>query len=97
MTYKDIRYDTAEHAYQFVKASRYGDTAGEEAILCASTPAEAKEAGRTVVNFDRAYWNQVKKGVMLDLLREKFNPESGMAKFLKNTTGKSLAEAGKSK
>ena len=77
--------------------SRYGDKAAEEAILCASTPAEAKEAGRAVVNFDRAEWDQVKKGVMLDLLREKFNPGSEMAKFLKNTHGKSLAEAGKSK
>ena len=97
VTYKDIRHDTVEHAYQFLKASRYGDKAAEEAILCASTPAEAKEAGRAVVNFDRADWNQVKRGVMLDLLREKFNPGSEMAKFLKNTHGKSLAEAGKSK
>ena len=63
VTYKDIRHDTVDHAYQFVKASRYGDKAAEEAILCSSTPAEVKEAGRAVVNFDCAYWNQlVKKG-----------------------------------
>ena len=44
VTHKNIHHDTVEHAYQFAKASRFDDKAAEEAILCASTPAEAKQA-----------------------------------------------------
>ena len=73
------------------------ETGRQRRRLCASSPAEAKQAGRTVSNFDRADWNVVKKGIMLDLLRIKFKDGSEVAKFLKATTGKSLAEAGKSK
>ena len=97
VTHKDIHHDTIEHAYQYVKASRYGDMAAEEAILCSSTPAEANQAGKTATNFDRKDWDQVKTGIMLDLLRIKLNAGSGMADFLKATTGKSLAKAGRSK
>ena len=97
VTHKNIHHDTVEHAYQFAKASRFDDKAAEEAILCASTPAEAKQAGRAVMNFDRADWDRVKQGIMIDLLREKFKPGSKVANFLKDTTGKSLAEAGTSK
>ena len=97
MIHKNIHHDTIEHAYQYVKASRYGDKAAEEAILCSSTPAEAKQAGRTVMNFDRKDWDEVKTGIMLELLRIKFKAGSRMADFLKATTGKSLAEAGRSK
>ena len=53
MIHKNIHYDTIVHAYQYVKASRHGDKAAEEAILCSSTPAESKQAGLTVMNFDR--------------------------------------------
>ena len=60
-------------------------------------PAEAKQAGRTVKNFDCKDWDEVKSGIMLELLRIKFKASSRMADFLKATTGKSLAEAGRSK
>ena len=95
--HKDIHHDTIEHAYQYVKASRYGDKAAKEAILCSSTPAEAKQAGRTVKNFDRKNWDEIKSRIMLELLRIKFKAGSRMADFLKATTRKSLAEAGRSK
>ena len=84
-------------AYQYAKASRYKDSATEDKILCSSTPAEAKQAGLHVRNFDRADWEEAKKGIMLELLRIKFQAGSEMNKFLKNTSGKSLAEAGKSR
>ena len=50
-----------------------------------------------IYNFDRADWEEAKKGIMLELLRIKFQAGSEMNKFLKNTSGKSLAEAGKSR
>ena len=93
--HKGITHDTVEHAYQYAKASRYGDTVAEESILCASSPAEAKQTGLHVQHFDSADWDTVKKGIMLDLLRIKFAKGSEMAKVLLSTSGKSIAEAGK--
>ena len=95
--HKDIAHETLEHAYQYAKASRYQDTVAEEQILCASTPAEAKQIGYHVRNFDRDDWDKVKTDVMLELLRIKFSTGSKMAKLLQDTSGKSLAEAGRSK
>ena len=97
MVHKEISHDTLEHAYQYAKASRYQDNVAQEQILCASSPAEAKQIGYHVKNFDRADWDTVKTGIMLELLRIKFSTGSKMASFLQNTSGKSLAEAGLSK
>ena len=97
LLHNNVIHDTLEHAYQYAKASRYKDSATEDKILCSSTPAEAKQAGLHVRNFDRADWEEAKKGIMLELLRIKFQAGSEMNKFLKNTSGKSLAEAGKSR
>ena len=94
VTHKDIHHDTIEHAYQYVKTSRGGDKAAGKTILYLSTSVETKQAGRIVTNFDRKDWDQVKTGIMLDLLRIKFKVGSRMADFLKATTAKSLAEAG---
>ena len=97
ITYKDITHDTLEHAYQYAKATRYEDSAAEEAILCATTPAEAKQAGFRVRNFDHVDWDKSKKKIMLDLLRVKFAKDSELSRVLLKTAGKSIAEAGKSK
>ena len=97
MVHKENSHDTLEHAYQYAKASRYQDNVAQEQILCASSPAEAKQIGYHVKNFDRADWDTVKTGIMLELLRIKFSTGSKMASFLQNTSGKSLAEAGLSK
>ena len=95
VVHKGITHDTLEHAYQYAKASRYQDTVAEESILCAASPAEAKQTGLHVQNFDSADWDTVKSGIMLDLLRIKFAKGSEMAKVLLSTSGKSIAEAGK--
>ena len=74
-----------------------GSSAAEEAILCATTPAEAKQAGFRVRNFDHVDWDKSKKKIMLDLLRVKFAKDSELSRVLLKTAGKSIAEAGKSK
>ena len=66
-----IIHDTLEYAYQYAKASRYQDNAAEEQILCASSPAEAKQIGYHIKNFDSADWDTVKTGIMFELLRIK--------------------------
>ena len=95
VVHKGITHDTLEHAYQYAKASRYGDTKAEESILCAASPAKAKQTGLHVQNFDSTDWDTVKSGIMLELLRIKFAKKSEMAKVLLSTSGKSIAEAGK--
>ena len=65
-------------------------------MLCVKSAAEAKQIGSNIKNFQRADWDSVKTQVMEDLHRFKFSPGSDLGKRLKATTGKSLAEAGRS-
>ena len=95
--YKGIDHSTIEHAYQYEKSARYNDVTTMEKILSAQTPAEAKLHGSRVSNFKRADWDSVKSALLEELLRIKFTPDSELARRLMATTGKSLAEAGKSK
>lgn len=97
ITYKNIQYDTLEHALQFQKADRYGDRSAADQILCASSPADAKYYGGKVQGFQSDDWDTVKGGILLELLRCKFSHGTEMAQQLQDTTGKSLAEAGRSR
>lgn len=64
-------YPTVEHAFQAAKALDLQVRAG---IREAGHPAAAKQMGRRVDL--RKDWEQVKYGIMLDLLRDKFrDPE----------------------
>ena len=94
--YCDIVHDTVEHAYQYAKATHFDDTATAHRILCARSTAVAKQLDTKVAHFDRTIWVRVKDGVMETLLRIKFADGSEMAHSLKSTTGKHLAEAGRS-
>ena len=96
LKYKDMQFGTLEHAYQYVKAKRYGDDSCSENILCCRTASDAKRIGSRVQNFKRKDWNSVKETVMLELLRIKFVPGTILATQLVSTNGKSLAEAGQS-
>ena len=73
------------------------DSAAEEKILCVDNPGEAKRIIGDVKNFNKKDWDNRKKKIMLDILKIKFKVDSDEAKLLKDTDGKSLAEAGKSK
>jgi ribA/ribD-fused uncharacterized protein len=78
---------TLEHRFQAAKAITVADA---DWILAAPTPGEAKRRGRQV-NL-RLDWEQVKDGVMLDLLRVKFAPGSKLALQLMSTRGLVLEE-----
>ena len=97
MEYNGTMHDTLEHAYQYTKADRYNDIQSMNRLLCAKSAAEAKQIGFQIKNFQQADWDSVKTQVMEDLLRVKFSPQSELGERLKATTGKSLAEAGKSR
>lgn len=65
--YMGTFYPTAEHAYQAAKAIT---PAQHSAVLRAATPARAKRIGQIVTC--RPDWEQVKDGIMLEILRAKF-------------------------
>lgn len=92
-----ISHDTVEHAYQYEKAISFGDKDAANKILGALTPSSAKEFGNQVKGFNANKWNEEKERIMLAILRQKFADNSELAKLLKDTEGKSLAEAGKSR
>jgi len=61
-------FESLEHAYQAAKTE---DPAERERIAALPTAAEAKRAGRRIAV--RGDWDEVKLGVMRDLLRSKFS------------------------
>lgn len=63
----DVEYATVEHAYQAAKTL---DAADRRRIQNARGPANAKRIGNKVALRDG--WDDMKIGVMLDLLRQKF-------------------------
>lgn len=69
IVYKDQVYPTVEHAYQAAKTS---DASWMHRIQHCETAAAAKHLGRRApIRYD---WEFVKVGIMLDLLRLKFQP-----------------------
>lgn len=70
--YEGIEYPTIEHAFQ---AAKTFDVKQRQQIANLKTPGEAKRAGRREVVL-RKDWEEVKDGIMYELLKEKFkNPE----------------------
>jgi len=70
-------YPTVEHAYQAAKTVREEERV---AIRQAPSPAQAKRLGQRVTL--RPDWEQVKLGIMLDLLRRKFQDPALRRKLL---------------
>jgi ribA/ribD-fused uncharacterized protein len=86
LTYRDIEFPTAEHAYQAQKAVT---ERGFQAIRNAKDAKQAKRKGRRIVC--REDWDIVKDDIMLEILRAKFRDPS-MALRLLATRGTELVE-----
>jgi ribA/ribD-fused uncharacterized protein len=78
---------TAEHACQASKASRDSD---REMIALASTPGQAKRAGRNIEL--RSDWEDVKLDVMRRVLAVKFAPDTALSILLTSTGDRLLIE-----
>lgn len=87
ITWDGETWRTTEHAFQAAKAESFLDRA---AIRAAGSPGAAKKLGKTVKL--RPDWEQVKVGIMLDLLRLKFAPGTEMATKLLATGARPLVE-----
>lgn len=82
-----VEYPTVEHAYQAAKTLVLCE---RETIRAQETPGKAKRAGRRISL--RPDWEQVKIGVMRDLLRQKFAPGTELAQKLLETGSEGIAE-----
>lgn len=81
------RYQTSEHAFQAAKAV---DEAGRRWVANAEGPGQAKFRGRRVTK--REDWEQIKDGIMLEIIREKFSWSSLLADMLLETDDQELIE-----
>lgn len=80
-------WDTVEHYYQASKAKNEADRLK---IWRTKTPGEAKKLGKTVEIKDD--WDDLKDGVMLEAVREKFRQNEGLREMLLATDGFELVE-----
>lgn len=85
--YRGEFYPSTEHAYQAAKTLRKNE---EEWIRNAPTPGNAKKRGK-YCNI-RSDWDNIKRDVMLELLRKKYNIEPFKSMLL--ATGESHLEEG---
>ena len=85
--YNGLKYPTVEHAFQALKTD---DLNEHEKIRFAPTPAEAKNMGRKIVM--KVGWEDIKIGVMLNLVREKFKQNDDLRMKLFDTGDEELQE-----
>jgi ribA/ribD-fused uncharacterized protein len=89
----DIYYKTAEHWMMAKKAELFSDTKMLEKILIANSPAEAKQLGRQVRNFDPAVWNENCFDIVCQGNYHKFSQHENLKEFLLNTKNRVIVEA----
>jgi hypothetical protein len=89
------KFFCTEQAFMYEKAVVFGDQDAASKILAAYTPAEAKQLGRTVRNFDTDTWEKYRYEVMRDVNLEKYRQNPDLAKRLLDTRfdGRKFVEA----
>ncbi|MBW8688197.1 NADAR family protein [Chitinophaga rhizophila] len=86
-------YITAEHWMMAGKARLFADTAIEQEILQAPSPAIAKQLGRKVKNFDPVKWDAEKFNIVVEGNLLKFSQHPKLKEFLISTGDTILVEA----
>ena len=90
---EDVRYPTTEHWMMAQKALLFNDQEIYQQIIAAKSPAEAKEWGRQVRQFEEAIWNAERSTIVVRGNAEKFGQNSDLQEFLLNTKERILVEA----
>jgi ribA/ribD-fused uncharacterized protein len=86
-------YPTAEHWMMAAKARLFKDSAGQERILRARGPAEAKRLGREVKGFDDQAWSACAGRLVVAGNLAKFSNHPDLARYLLSTGDAVLVEA----
>ena len=88
-----FNFRDVEMYFHFKKAQFFGDYINMERILKSDTPYQSKQFGRRVVGFDVKAWEEVRKEIMKDGCRAKFDQNPKLAALLIESEGKKLIEA----
>jgi hypothetical protein len=89
----DVRYATAEHYMMAGKARLFGDDEVLAQIVASTHPAEAKQLGRKVRNFDDKTWKAACFAIVVEGNVGKFGQNPALAKVLLDTGERVLVEA----
>ena len=85
--YKGYKVTSSEQAFMLEEALMF-DNSMVEAILATTNPMEIKKLGRKVKNYNEVKWNEVRFGIMVDILLAKFSVEPLKSQLL--STGDEL-------
>lgn len=85
--YKGYKVTSSEQAFMLEKALMF-DNSMVKAILATTNPMEIKKLGRKVKNYNEVKWNEVRFGIMVDILCAKFSVEPLKSQLL--STGDEL-------
>ena len=96
LTYKNIKFNSVEQAYQYCKALLFGDDRTAYLILCAVCPTKIKLLGKGVSGFDAVRWNGGREKLMRQLVGLKFSQNPDLKQKLCETGTMHLAEANRS-
>jgi ribA/ribD-fused uncharacterized protein len=88
-----VKFKSAEHAFQYAKAKKFGDEVHAEKILKAKSAQSAKAFGKKVANFKEPEWTAEKEEIMRKIIRAKFRSNPEITKKLLDTGDRLLAEA----
>lgn len=88
-----LEYKTAEHWMMAKKALLFNDTENFDKILSAKSPAEAKNLGREVKNYNEDVWREHRYEIVKEGNFHKFSQNPELKEFLLNTKNRILVEA----
>jgi len=87
------KYICVEQYMMYQKACLFNDSISANKILVAATPAEMKELGRNVLNFNKDIWDKNKYNIVFTAVYAKFSQNEELKKKLLETGDATLAEA----
>jgi ribA/ribD-fused uncharacterized protein len=88
-----VEYKSAEHWMMGQKALLFGDVEMFGRIVKADKPAEVKELGRSIRDFNESVWNTHKFRIVIAGSIHKFNQHKGLLEFLLSSGDRVIVEA----
>jgi hypothetical protein len=88
-----ITFNCGEQYMMYEKAITFDDAETARKILESDSPKEQKQLGRKVKNFNPEYWDNVKYEIVKRGLKEKFNQNPKLKKYLLSYKGYQMVEA----
>lgn len=90
---ENVKYPTAEHYMMAEKARLFEQETMVEKIISAKSPAQAKELGRKILNFDENRWKKHRFEIVFRGNLAKFSQNKDLGDYLLQTKKRILAEA----